>query len=435
MLSLETKSVKNWSENVQFSPQQICKPKSIDEVVAIVKDANVAKKRIRMIGSGHSFTPLIATNDVLVSLDNMQGVISVDEEKQIAEVWAGTKLSRLGNELHELGYSQENLGDIDVQSVAGALLTGTHGTGLQHGVLATQIEEMTVVLANGEVKQISKDLDEEYYSAFAVSLGLLGIVVSMKLRVVPQRNFLYESKRIEMNELLTNLGSYLTNNEHFECFAFPYSTKMQVKTLNETERDSRSLAFKKWKVNTLENRAFSALSELSRKLPTLSPSISRFSANSVPSSTMIGPSYKLFATERSVMFSEMEYSIPIHSFQSALEAILQEIDRQKFSVHFPIECRFVKGDDLWLSPSYHRDSAFIAVHMYKGMPYEEYFEQAEQILQSYGGRPHWGKLHGMKHEQLLERYPMLPKFLEIREELDPNKIFVNTYTEQLFNLG
>ncbi|MEI5906984.1 D-arabinono-1,4-lactone oxidase [Bacillus spongiae] len=434
MLSLKetSQAMYNWSESFRFQPEFIHKPTSIEEIVEIVNLASSQNRKIRVIGSGHSFTPLIKTRDILLSLDHLQGVIEVNEDENTAEVWAGTKLSRLGNELHELGYSQENLGDINVQSVSGALLTGTHGTGINHGILATQIEEVTVVLADGKVTSFSRKLHPDVFPAHALSLGLLGIVVKMKLRITPKQNFKHTSHRAELKATLAELPSLLEKNEHFEFYAFPYSSTIQVKKMNKTSEHGSSYAFEKWKASKLENSAFSILSEMARRKPTWSSSISRFSAKSVPNTTMIGPSYELFSTVRSVKFNEMEYSIPRQHFEEVLEEILAMIKRENIAVHFPIECRFVKEDDLWLSPAYQRESAYIAVHMYKGMPYEDYFRKVEQIFHKYDGRPHWGKLHTLTYDDVIRRYPMMPNFIKLREQMDPKDLFMNDYLSKIF---
>ncbi|GGI13489.1 D-arabinono-1,4-lactone oxidase [Gottfriedia solisilvae] len=425
----------NWSGSVKFNPQHIFTPNSIEEVVAIVKKANIENKKIRVVGSRHSFTPLISTTDFLVSLDQLQGVISIDKEKQIAEVWAGTKLERLGQELYEFGFAQENLGDINVQSIAGALLTGTHGTGVQHGILATQIEELTIVLPNGEVLVCSKIKNIDLYKAIGVSLGLLGIVVKMKIRIKPATTYRYESKKIQTVELYHRIEEMKNENEHFEFYMFPYSKNIQVKLMNETRTKNHSFKFEKWKVATIENNVFWFLSEISRNIPKTSRMISRLSAKNVPNSRMVGPSFQLFSTVRNVKFNEMEYSIPKVYMVDATKEIQEEIIKNKFNVHFPIECRFVKADHFMISPASARDSAYIAIHMYKGMPHQDYFYRIEEILQSYGGRPHWGKMHNMTIVQLENLYPHLSQFLEIRSKLDPKNVFVNAYLGKLFNIG
>lgn len=425
---------KNWSGSVKFNPKQVFYPSSIEEVVSIVKNANIEKKKIRVVGSRHSFTPLITTPDFLVSLDNLQGIISINEKENIAEVWAGTKLERLGKELFELGYAPENLGDINVQSIGGAFLAGTHGTGIHHGILSTQIEEMTVVLPSGDVLVCSKASNTDIFRALGVSLGLLGIVVKFKIRIKRAGTFRFESKKISIGELYTELSTLKKENEHFEFYLFPYSGNVQVKLMNETRTKNNKYKFEKWKVATLENNAFWLLSEISRNFPFSSQKISKICGYSVPNSKMVGPSHELFATVRDVKFNEMEYSIPEKYMIDATSEIQEEIMKNKYYVHFPIECRFVKADDFLISPASSRNSAYIAIHMYKGMPHQEYFNRIEEILQSYNGRPHWGKMHSMNSKALHEKYQHLSQFLMIRKQLDRNNLFVNGYLSKLFSI-
>ncbi|MEE6452732.1 D-arabinono-1,4-lactone oxidase [Gottfriedia acidiceleris] len=434
MLPMKSMLWRNWSGSVKFKPNEVLYPSSIEEVVNLVKKANSENKKIRVVGSSHSFTPLISTNDYLMSLDHLNGVISINKEAQIAEVWAGTKLEQLGNELYESGFSQENLGDINVQSIAGAFLTGTHGTGIDHGILSTQIEEMTVVLPSGDLIDCSKTKNTDIYRAIGVSLGLLGIVVKFKIRIKPAKTYRYESKKVIIDEVYRNLKNLKKENEHFEFYLFPYSDHAQVKIMNETRTKNHSFKFEKWKVATIENKAFWLLSEFSRNFPKSSSQISKISGRSVPNSRMVGPSHKIFSTTRNVKFNEMEYSIPAEYMNDATLEIQEEIKNKRFNVHFPIECRFVKGDHFLISPASMRDSAYIAIHMYKGMPHQDYFNRIEEILQSYNGRPHWGKMHSMKLEKLNHMYPSLSNFLTIRRQLDKNNIFVNAYLAKLFKI-
>jgi len=427
--------VKNWSESVSFSPEEIVYPDSIHQIIEIVKLANEQNRKIRVMGSKHSFTPLISSTDLLLSLDRLQGVISIDKGKQIADIWAGTKLSILGEELAKQGYAQENLGDINVQSLAGAFLTGTHGTGTNFGILSTQLEEVTIILGIGELITCSRDKNADLFHAIGVSFGLLGIVVKMKIRVIPLATYQYESTKIVVEELIINLEELKTTNKHFEFYLFPYAKEVQIKIMNETIKERKSLKWEKWKVSTLENNLFFLLSEMVRVFPNLSRFVSRISAKSVPNSTMVGYSHELFATERKVKFNEMEYNIPKEFIVEAFTRIQDVIEKQNIKVHFPIECRFVKSDQFWLSPANGRDSAYIAVHMYKGMPYEHYFKEVENILQEYEGRPHWGKMHTLTFESVKKLYPKLVDFLMIREKIDPNQVFVNDYFSNLFQLN
>lgn len=427
-----TKEWRNWSGFVRSTPQHIVYPADISEVAAIVKGCAAQGRKLRVVGSGHSFTRLVQTNDVLLSLDLLQGVESVEKEQGIATVWGGTKLKLLGEALHAHGVSQENLGDINAQSIAGAISTGTHGTGVQFGSLATQAVGLTVVTASGDVLECSTEQNGELFRALQVSLGMLGIIVKVKIRVIPSLKMRYESRKMPFSECLDNLDRFKKDNRHFEFYWFPYTEVAQVKFMNEVEEmPGKPSRWSYWKVMLLENGLFWLLSESCRLMPQLCRAVSRISAAGVPNVRETGYSHNLFATPRLVRFNEMEYNVPAAKMRTILEEIRDCVNERGFAVHFPIECRYVRGDDLWLSPAHGRDSAYIAVHMYKGMAHEHYFAALEQIFQRYGGRPHWGKMHTMNHEQFRESYPKWNDFVRLRAELDPGGTFMNPYLDSL----
>lgn len=431
-----TKEWRNWSGLVRGLPRSIVYPASIDEVVEVVKACAAEGRKLRVVGTGHSFTRLVQTDDVLVSLDQLQGVIAVDSEKGIAEVWGGTKLDRLGEELHAFGVAQENLGDINAQSIAGAISTGTHGTGERLGSLATQAVGMTVVMAKGDILECSAEQDEELFRAVQVSLGMFGIIVKVKLRVVPSYALRYTSRKISFSQCLEQLDLFKKENRHFEFYWFPYTDVAQIKLTNKTnEVPGPPSRWSYWKVLLMENVLFWVLSECCRLIPRLCKPVSRLSAASVPDVQEVGDSHRIFATPRLVRFNELEYSVPADRMRIVLEEIREMVDRHQFAVHFPIECRYVQGDNLWLSPANGRDSAYIAVHMYRGMEYADYFAKVEEICRQHGGRPHWGKMHTMTADQLRSIYPKWDAFHRLRQELDPSGIFLNPYLAEMLQQG
>ncbi|SMO39254.1 D-arabinono-1,4-lactone oxidase [Melghirimyces algeriensis] len=425
--------ITNWSGSVRFSPHQSTQPVSEEDVVTLVKQARKLGSSIRVMGSGHSFTPLIETDAILVSFDQLQGLDDVDANKRLSSVWAGTKLKALGELLFQKGCSLENLGDINTQSIAGAVSTGTHGTGTRFGNLSDQLESITLVTADGKIRTCSREKDEELFHATRVSLGSLGLITRMQMRVEPCYRLHYKSQRLPLQTVLDRLEEFKTKNRHFEFFWFPYTETTQCKFMNKTnlpptKRNGWS-AFNKW---VLENGAFWCLSEVARQIPRFSRWVSQISAKGVPQFEEVGESHALFTTPRLVRFNEMEYSIPAEALPSVIEEICRLFHKRPFYVHFPIEVRFVKRDDIWLSPAYQRNSAFIAIHMYKGMPYQEYFHAMEQIFLQYDGRPHWGKTHSLEVEELRRRYPRWDDFQRIRQQLDPDGMFLNPYLKRLF---
>jgi FAD-linked oxidoreductase len=424
----------NWSGSVRGRPRAFVKPGSLDELARLVGGYGREGQHVRVVGDGHSFTPLVQTDDVLMSLDNLQGIEAADAERGTVRVWGGTRLKRLGDELLARGLAQENLGDIDVQSIAGAISTGTHGTGVRFGSIATQVVSLTLVTASGDVLECSEEQQADVFKAAQVSLGALGVVAAVTLRVVPARRLHFVSRREKLDHCLANLERYKQENAHFEFFWMPYTPWVQAKFLNETASPaSPGNIWGTLNKIVLENGLFWVLSESCRLVPPISRGVSRVSAWGIASVSETDYSHRLFATPRLVKFQEMEYNIPVRHFPAVLDEVRARMGRERFDVHFPIECRFVRGDDIWLSPAYRRDSAYIAVHMYQGMPYERYFRAVEEIYQPYEGRPHWGKMHTLGPETLAARYPRWDDFRRVRAALDPQGVFLNDYLRRLLD--
>jgi FAD-linked oxidoreductase len=423
----------NWSGSVRSRPREIARPETVDDLAKLIGRLGRDQRQVRVVGSGHSFTPLVATDDVLVSLDRLQGILSVDQAAGTVEVLGGTQLKHLGDALLSHSLAQENLGDIDVQSIAGAISTGTHGTGIHFGNLSTQVVGLTLVDASGSLVECSEDRDADLFKAAQVSIGALGVIARVRLRVVPASRHLYQVRREELTHCLANLERSQQENRHFEFFWLPYTRYVQAKFLNQTDAPaSKGTVWGTLNRIVLENWVYWVLSESCRLVPGVTKSVARLSGEAISPVQEVDFSHRLFATPRMVRFQEMEYSLPAEQFTSALTEIKSCIEKNRFNVHFPIECRFVRADDIWLSPAYQRDSAYIAVHMYRGMPYREYFEHVEAIFRRYRGRPHWGKMHTRTAAELAELYPRWEDFRRIRRSLDPDGLFLNDYLRSIF---
>ena len=427
---------KNWSGVVQFSPQKIVYPHSEEEISAIVKKCAATQKKLRVVGSGHSWTPLVETNDILMSLDNYQGIVQVDKDKLQVTVKGGTKLKFLGSLLFEQGLAMENLGDIDVQAVAGAISTGTHGTGIQFGIIPTQVVGLRLVTASGEIIACSATHNTPIFKAAQVSLGALGIISHITIQCVPAYKLKYEAKKETTEVCLQNLQHNIANNRNYEFYWFPHTDTIQPKYSNITnEKPMERNIGNFFNDYFIENGLFGAISTITRFRPSTSAAVARLTASVLPESEVrINWSHKVYATVRLVKFNEMEYNIPIEHFEAAFNDIRAAFEKHKFEVHFPIECRFLKGDDIWLSPAYGRDSAHISLHVFKGKPYQHYFNICEAILQKYNGRPHWGKMHTCSADKLCQMYPHWNDFLAIRQQLDPQQLFINGYLSLIFGL-
>ncbi len=428
--------MKNWAENISWTPSEIAYPTSEDAIQQVVLRAANSRKKIRVIGTGHSFTALCHTDDILVSLDEYQGIISVDKAQCQASVKAGTKLNLLGDLLFKEGMAMENLGDIDVQSIAGTISTGTHGTGKAFGTISTQVIALKFVNGKGEIVECSMTKNQELFKAAQVSLGALGIITSITLQCVPSHKLFLQNGKEPLDSVLSNLDAYNQQNRNFEFYWMPYTEIAWTKTTNiveEGEPDKVNF-FNYWSEYVMENYSFKLLCEIARLFPSQNERVSKITAASINTVKKVYHSHKIYATKRLVKFTEMEYNIPAEAYQDAFKEMRKKIDTKQFNIHFPIENRWVKGDDILMSPAYGRDSAYIACHVYNKKNNKPYFEALEQIFRAYGGRPHWGKMNTLSPQDVADLYPQFATFAKHRQEQDPEKVFVTPYLEKLLGV-
>lgn len=428
--------MKNWAGNVVFNPIEVAEPTSEEAIQQVVLKAANERKKVRMIGSGHSFTSLFATNDILVSLDKYQGLISVNKEKQQATVKAGTKLKYLGELLFEQGLAMENLGDIDVQSIAGAFSSGTHGTGKAFGIIATQLVNIKFINGKGEIVECSPNHQPDLFKAAQVSLGTLGIITEVTVQCVPSYKLALQSKSELLEEVLANINQRNDDNRNFEFYWFPHTDKAWTKTSNiATEGEPKKVNF--WNYLSeyvLENHLFKVLCDYAHWFPSQNKTIAKISASSLPNVKKLYYSHKVYATVRLVRFKEMEYNIPAEAHEDVLKEVIKAFQSQNFPVHFPIENRWVKADDIFMSPANGRDSAYLAFHVYHKKDHTAYFKCIEEICRAHGGRPHWGKMNTLTAQDVLDLYPEFPKFNAIRAAQDPDNLFITPYLEKLLDI-
>jgi FAD-linked oxidoreductase len=426
---------KNWSGDQQCRPASYEQPDSAQAVSELVRQCRQQGQVLRVNGSAHSFTALVPTDSVMVSLDRMQGLDSVAPDRKTATVLAGTKLRRLGELLHEQGLAQENLGDIDAQAIAGALSTGTHGTGTGFGTLSTQIEGMEIVDGTGQIHWLDRETDPQAFSMARIALGTLGVITRLRLRTEPAYRLEFITSKGPLDQALRDLPRHLREHRNYEFYWFPFSGMVQHKFSNVTDKPARSNSTAEYLSDiVLENYVFKLFCETARLFPATCAPISRLSARAVSTSSKVNWSHQVYATARLVRFHEMEYNIPREAFSDVMRLLEERVERERFRVNFPVECRFVAADDIALSPAYGRESAYLAVHMYRGMPYREYFDAAEEIFLAHEGRPHWGKLHSLQAAQLEPRYPLWRDFMALRARMDPDGIFLNPYLERLLGV-
>lgn len=428
-----SKKWSNWAGNQVARPVSIDSPASLEEVSALVAGAATQSIPVKCVGSGHSFTAAAVTTGRLLTLQKFVGITHVDREKMEVTVGAGTTLSHLNDLLDELGLALPNLGDIAYQTVAGAISTSTHGTGIGLTGLAGQVVGFTMVDGVGNIVRCSATENAEIFSLGRVSVGALGVITEYTLSVVPAFRLRANESAMPLSKVLDNVDDLVHSNDHFEFFWIPHTKWALTKTNNRTTDPLQPLPrIKGWIDKTfMENYAFGAVCRLGKLNPRWIPRL----ATALPSSgarEYVDQSFRIFASPRLVRFYEMENAIPRDAVAPAMRDIQAMIEKKKYLINFPVEVRFTAGDDVALSTAYQRESAYIAVHMYRGMAYEDYFRDVETILKSYEARPHWGKIHFREREELETLYPRFNEFLQVRDRLDPLRVFANVYTQQIF---
>jgi L-gulono-1,4-lactone dehydrogenase len=424
---------RNWTGDQRCAPAAIETPASEAELAEAVARAAEVGRSVRAAGSGHSFTDIACTDGHLVRLDRMDRVLDSDSATGLVQVEAGITLHDLGRELAERGLAMENQGDIDKQTLGGAIATATHGTGARFPNISAQVTALRVVTGDGSVLELSEDSDPEALLAARVGLGSLGMVSAVTLRCVP----LFTIRRVDeprpLRDTLAGLDELADSNDHFELYVFPYCDVALTRSSERTDAppvrvSPRALWFQEV---VLENRVIDLVNRVGAAFPAAIPWINRRITALVGKSVRTDHSYRVYASRRDVRFTEMEYAIPREAAAVAVERVLDTIERRCLPVGFPLELRFTAPDDAFLSTAHGRHTAYIAVHMYRGVEFESYFRAVEAIMDDYGGRPHWGKRHYQSAATLRPRYPEWDRFQAVRARLDPGGLFRNDYADRV----
>jgi FAD-linked oxidoreductase len=424
---------RNWTGDQRCSPAVVERPRTLEGLIQAVRRAADRGLRVHAAGSGHSFTEAALTDGAMIRIEALNRVLDADPDSGLVKVEAGITLRDLSASLWERGLAMENLGDIDRQTLAGAISTATHGTGAGFRNLSAQVEALELVLADGSVLEVSERADRQAYRAARVGLGALGVVYSVTLRAVPSFTLHRVDSPRPLEEALAGLDELAARNDHFEFFVFPYTDTALTIERNRADGPPRPRGRVSAYLNeiVLENYAMDLLSRVGRRLPSTIPRLVGFAARQFSHTERTDRSYRIFASERRVRFTEMEYAIPRQHGPEAVRRVLSLVRERGLPVGFPIEFRLVAPDDALLSPAHERQTAYVAVHQYQGASWEPYFRAVERIMSEYEGRPHWGKRHFQTAETLEKLYPRWRDFHEVRARLDPEGRFSNTYTDRV----
>jgi FAD-linked oxidoreductase len=424
---------RNWAGDQLCAPTEMLRPAGREELAGAVAAAAAAGRKVSVAGSGHSFTEAALTDGSMIDAGALSGVIDADSSSGLVKVGGGTVLADLNGELNRLGLAMENLGDIDKQTIAGAISTGTHGTGAKLCNISAQVEAIELVLGDGTVRELSASGEPEFLRAARVGVGALGAISAVTMRCVPAFTLHRVDSPCPREKVLDSFQQRADENDHFELFTFPYADSALVLERNRTDKPRRPRGRAAAFLNdiVLENWALEAISAAGKLFPRSIPSLSRLAAWLASGSTATDRSDRIFANERRVRFTEMEYGVPREHGPEAARRVIEWVRVNRYPVFFPIEMRVTAGDDALLSPSHERDTTYIAVHQYRGMEWRPYFEAVEAIMDEYGGRPHWGKRHFQTAATLAKRYPRWAEFQAARDELDPGRVFSNEYAERV----
>lgn len=412
----------NWSGGQTSRPKTWLIPANEPDLVTEVRRATGT---VRVVGAGHSFSPVVATDDTLVSLDELAGIVEHDEATTQATIWAGTRIRALGDPLWERGQAFANQGDIDKQSLGGAVGTSTHGTGVTLGSFSSAVRGVRLVTAAGDVVECSATRDADMFHAACTAMGTLGIVTQLRMQnraPYALREHVYTAP---LTEVLGNLEKLIAAHRHFEFWAFYSASDVLVKTLDEVPPDTTPT--EPPAIDLPIDLALRSASELAHRFPLLSGTLQRMLAAASPEGTRIDRSYRIYPSPRKTRFNEMEYELPLARGPECLQEILTTVAVRGVTTLFPVEYRTVAADDCWLSPFYGRASASISIHQYAQVDYRELFAVVEPIFRKYEGRPHWGKLHTLGAKELAPLYPQWDAFQAVRRRLDPKGKFLNEH--------
>ena len=423
----------NWTGLSTAHPAQLVSPHDAGEVIDAVVAARHQHLTVKMTGTGHSFTDIAMTDGLMLRPHSLRGITAVDRDAMTVTVMAGTPLHELNAGLERLGLSLNNMGDIAEQTIAGAISTGTHGTGGRWSSLSAQVVALELVTGHGELLHADDEEHPDILAAAKVGLGALGILTSVTLAVEPLFTLEAHERPMQWDEALGEFDRLASENHHFDMYWFPHTDRLLTKQNNRTVDDPEPLSrFRSWFDDEfLSNRVFSLINRAGNARPGLIPRLNQVSARALGERRYSDVPHKVFTSPRRVVFREMEYALPREAGLHALRDVRALIDRRDWRISFPVELRVAQAEDIPLSPAQGRDTVHLAFHTNAQTDHAGFFTSVEDVLRGYDGRPHWGKLHTRTHDDLEPAYPRWHEFQTVRDRLDPDRIFANPYLDRV----
>lgn len=418
---------RNWAGTASARPARTVWPASVAELQAAVA---AAPGRIKAVGSGHSFTPIAVTDGLLVHLDRLSGLVEVDHEQHTATLLGGTTIASANHLLAAQGLALSNLGDIDAQTVAGAIATGTHGTGQRFTGLAGMVVALDLLTADGVVHHLTAG---DAFDATRVGLGALGITTAVTFRCEPSFLLRAVERPAGLDDTLEGFDDWVGGHDHAEFYWFPHTRRVLTKTNDRVDGPARPLhRAREWFDDDLmSNTVFEQANRLAARAPAVIPRLNRFSARALSAREYVDTSYRVFCSPRRVVFREAEFAIPREALPTVLAEAQAWLDRTGERVAFPVEVRVAAADDVWLSTGYGRSNVYVAFHQHERRDHEAWFAAVEAIVRAVDGRPHWGKLHRFDAGDLAATYPRFGDFLAVRDNLDPDRRFTNDHLDHV----
>lgn len=425
----------NWSDTARCEPNHCAEPVTLEEIQAEVVRAADEGERLRVIGSGASFSPLCVSDDNHMSLRHFSGIESVDVQRSRVWVRAGTTLRRLGSELANLELALENAPSWDRVTIAGAIATGSHGSGLAFGNLASLVTGLRLVLADGTVRSCSREQHPELFDAARISLGALGVITHIELQCIDHYRLCVRSQRASFGETLNRLTELRREHRNFELHWFPYANMVRQRYTDEV-RSAPSSAFTLHRARTAfhEQIVLRSLRTLARRSPQAAEYAGKLLANGIPPDSSVRNAEDAYRVPRRTRVEHLEYALPLEAADTCLRQLERVLHAMTLRVHVPIEIRFVRADTAWLSPHYQRDSVCISLPAYRDVAHVDYYAAATELFDRVDGRPHWASAHDKTAAELRALYPRFDDFCQLRAELDPRGLFLNPHLARVLGV-